>query len=115
MAMRHVEALAERILFLKGDVEMVPAGPVEKIVAPEAVLVKAMAMEEDGIRTYNEAAFASLDGDPQALHEREAQVTAAKGRIVAMDAPARLKSQYGGPGATLEDVFIQLTGKEFQQ
>jgi len=30
--MGHVEKLAERILFLKGDVEMVPAGAVEKII-----------------------------------------------------------------------------------
>src|SRR5512147_2081156 len=44
--MVHVEELAERILFLKGDVEMVPAAAVEKIVDPEAILVKAMAMEE---------------------------------------------------------------------
>ena len=56
--MGHVEALAERILFLKGDVEMVPAAAVEKVVDPEAVLVKAMVMEEDGVRTYNEAALA---------------------------------------------------------
>jgi bacterioferritin len=55
--MGHVELLAERILFLKGDVEMVPAGPVEKIVEPEAVLVKAMAMEEDGVQSYNRAAL----------------------------------------------------------
>ena len=39
----------ERVLFLKGEVEMVPAGPVEKITEPEAILVKAMAMEQDGI------------------------------------------------------------------
>ena len=58
MEMGHVELLAERILFLKGDVEMVPAGPVEKIVDPEAILIKAMAMEEDGIKSYNEAALA---------------------------------------------------------
>ncbi len=55
--MGHVEILAERILFLKGDVEMVPAGPVEKIVDPEAILTKVMVMEEDGIRTYNQAAI----------------------------------------------------------
>jgi len=58
MEMGHLEALAERILFLKGDVEMAPAGPVEKITEPEAVVVKAMAMEDDGMRTYNEAALA---------------------------------------------------------
>ena len=40
----HLEVLADRILFLKGDVEMVAAGPVEKILEPEAILVKVMAM-----------------------------------------------------------------------
>ncbi|MFB3776797.1 MAG: ferritin-like domain-containing protein [Bryobacteraceae bacterium] len=55
--MGHVELLAERILFLKGDVEMVPAGPVEKIVEPEAILIKGMAMEEDGVQSYNQAAL----------------------------------------------------------
>jgi bacterioferritin len=71
--MMHVEALAERILFLKGDVEMVAAAAVEKIVEPEAILVKAMAMEEDGIRSYNEAALASAasaDAVSKQLFER---------------------------------------------
>ncbi len=71
--MGHVEALAERILFLKGDVEMAPTGPVEKIVEPEAVLIKAMAMEEDGVRTYNEAALAcaaNADAVSKQLFER---------------------------------------------
>jgi bacterioferritin len=71
--MMHVEALAERILFLKGDVEMVAAAAVEKIVEPEAILVKAMAMEEDGIRSYNEAALAcaaSADSVSKQLFER---------------------------------------------
>lgn len=36
------------------------------------------------------------------------------GRIVAMDSPGRLKAQLG-QGATLEDVFVQLTGREFGQ
>lgn len=71
--MGHVELLAERILFLKGDVEMVPAGPVEKILDPEAVLVKAMAMEEDGIRSYNQAALecgAAADAASKQIFER---------------------------------------------
>lgn len=55
--MGHVEELAERVLFLKGDVEMVLAGPVEKITEPEAILLKAMAMEESSARFYNEAAI----------------------------------------------------------
>ncbi len=36
-----------------------------------------------------------------------------RGRIVALDSPAQLKAEYGREGATLEDVFIHLTGKEF--
>ena len=71
--MGHVELLADRILFLKGDVEMVAAGPVEKIVEPEAILVKAMAMEEDGIRSYNQAALkcgAKADSASKQLFER---------------------------------------------
>jgi bacterioferritin len=71
--MGHVEALAERILFLKGDVDMAAAAPVERIVDPEAVLVKAMAMEEDGIKSYNEAALAcgtNADAVSKQLFER---------------------------------------------
>ena len=71
--MGHVELLAERILFLKGDVAMVPAGPVEKILEPEAILVKVMAMEEDGVRTYNQAAHecaANADAATKQLFER---------------------------------------------
>lgn len=71
--MGHVEVLAERILFLKGDVEMVPAGPVERILEPEAILVKVMAMEEDGVRTYNNAAqecAANADSATKQLFER---------------------------------------------
>lgn len=56
--MGHAEQLAERILFLKGDVEMVPAAPVEKIVDPEAMLAKGMAMEDESAEFYNKAALA---------------------------------------------------------
>ena len=57
--MRHVEVLAERILFLKGDVEMVPAGPVEQITDPQKMLLKArgkrMMMWGDMLLHYPEA------------------------------------------------------------
>ncbi|MCE1230003.1 MAG: bacterioferritin [Firmicutes bacterium] len=55
--MMHVEKLAERILFLKGEVEMAVAGPVEKITDPKAMLQKAMAMEESSVIDYNKAAL----------------------------------------------------------
>ena len=55
--MGHAERLAERILFLKSDVAMVPAGPVEKILEPEAMLAKGMSMEEKSAEFYNKAAL----------------------------------------------------------
>ncbi|MGQ9918432.1 MAG: bacterioferritin [Bryobacteraceae bacterium] len=57
MEMGHVETLAERILFLKGDVDMALAAPVERITDPEAILAKAMAMEDESAVFYNKAAL----------------------------------------------------------
>ena len=51
--MGHVEKLAERILFLKGDVEMVPAFAVEKIADPVKILAKAAGMETESAKNYN--------------------------------------------------------------
>ena len=53
MEMGHVEHLAERILFLKGDVDMVAAGPVERITDPDTILAKAAAMEQEAVGIYN--------------------------------------------------------------
>lgn len=55
--MGHVEKLAERVLFLKGDVEMSVAGPVEKITDPSAMLAKAAGMEEGSAHDYNQFAL----------------------------------------------------------
>jgi bacterioferritin len=57
MEMGHLEMLAERILFLKGEVEMVAAGPVEKITEPDAILTKAAEMEQAAIKMYNKFAL----------------------------------------------------------
>jgi bacterioferritin len=51
--MGHIERSAERVLFLKGDVEMVPAMGVEKIHDVREMLVKARQMEQDSARDYN--------------------------------------------------------------
>ena len=56
--MGHIELLSERILFLKGDVEMVAAAPVEKITDPQKMLVKAAQMEEGSAADYNRSALA---------------------------------------------------------
>lgn len=51
--MMHVERLAERILFLKGDVEMKPAVEVSKIHDVKAMLEMARNMESESARDYN--------------------------------------------------------------
>jgi len=56
--MMHIERLAERILYLKGEVELRPSDPVEKITDAEKILAKAVAMETKSIADYNEAAKA---------------------------------------------------------
>lgn len=58
MEMGHVEKLAERILFLKGDVKMAVAAPVAVITEPAKILAAAAKMESDSARDYNQAAIA---------------------------------------------------------
>ena len=53
MEMGHVEILAERILFLKGEVKMVVADEVAPIHDVTKMLEKASAMEEASARDYN--------------------------------------------------------------
>lgn len=51
--MMHIEKLAERILFLKGDVEMNATDKVQKLHEVEDMLKLAAKMEEDSAREYN--------------------------------------------------------------
>jgi bacterioferritin len=52
--MLHIERLAERILFLKGEVEMVASAQVEQIHEVEKMLQLAKKMEEESATTYNQ-------------------------------------------------------------
>ena len=62
--MLHVEAAAERILFLGGDVEMKSSQEVEKITDVREMLVMARRMEEESVQEYNEwANLASQNND----------------------------------------------------
>jgi bacterioferritin len=56
--MMHIERLAERILFLRGEVDLTASLPVEKITDAEKMLAKAVSMEQQSIVDYNEAAKA---------------------------------------------------------
>ncbi len=51
--MMHIEQLAERILFLKGEVEMAASENVKKIHDVKEMLEIATAMEESSARDYN--------------------------------------------------------------
>jgi bacterioferritin len=51
--MIHVERLAERILFLKGDVEMMPKDKVQPIRDVKGMLELARKMEEESAKEYN--------------------------------------------------------------
>jgi bacterioferritin len=71
--MGHVEALAERILFLNGDVAMAASVPVDPIADPAAMLGKAIEMEQTSARDYNAAAQAcgaNADAVSKQLFER---------------------------------------------
>lgn len=57
MEMGHVERLAERILFLKGDVDMVSAAAVQRITEPDAIVAKASEMEQKAVGIYNQSAL----------------------------------------------------------
>jgi bacterioferritin len=59
MEMGHIEQLAERILFLKGDVEMIPAGPVERVTDAQKIVARAAAMEQEATVVYNQFALES--------------------------------------------------------
>ncbi|HSW68417.1 MAG TPA: bacterioferritin [Bacteroidales bacterium] len=52
--MMHVEKLAERILFLKGEVEMITSGEVKKISDVKQMLELAAEMETQSAAEYNE-------------------------------------------------------------
>lgn len=51
--MLHIERLAERILFLKGEVEIVASAQVQKITSVEEMLKVARGMEEQSALAYN--------------------------------------------------------------
>ncbi len=52
--MLHIERLAERILFLKGEVEMKASAEVQKIHDVQEMLRLAVQMEEESAKAYNQ-------------------------------------------------------------
>ncbi|MCU0303884.1 MAG: bacterioferritin [Thermoanaerobaculales bacterium] len=70
--MQHAEMIAERILFLKGEVELVVGREVEKIHDAQEMLRKADALEQEAIAMYNRFAVecaANADSGTKKLFE----------------------------------------------
>jgi bacterioferritin len=59
--MQHAEMIAERILFLGGEVEMNVGRDVEKIHDADSMLKKAHALEQEAIQMYNKFAIESAN------------------------------------------------------
>lgn len=70
--MIHVEMLAERILYLKGEVDMIPHGKVAHMTDPKEMLEKAYELETNSINEYNawaQECGANLDSASKTLFE----------------------------------------------
>jgi len=62
--MRHIEELADRIMFLEGDVDMNPAFRSRQMTDPAEMLQMAVQLERSTIDSYNEASrLCSENGD----------------------------------------------------
>ena len=84
--MTHVEKLAERILFLKGDVKMIVAAAVQPVTGPEEILTAAAVMENDSVRDYNKAALeCSANADAVSKQIFESLVADEEGHFDAFD------------------------------
>ena len=94
--MMHAETIAERILFLGGEVEMVVADPTEKIHEAKAMLEKAKAMEESSARFYNQAALeCAQNADSASRKIFEELVAAEEGHWDEFDRQADFIERFG--------------------
>lgn len=111
--MGHAELLAERILFLKGDVEMVSAGPVEKIPEPEAMLAKGRAMEAESVEFYNQAALAcSAEADSVSKQVFERLVEDEEGHADQFEKQREKIKRFGPSYLALQSVGARIEGDD---
>ena len=84
--MMHAEKIAERILFLKGEVEMAPNAPVAKIHDVGKMLEKSLELEEGAVRMYNDfAQKCAAHGDSVTKQLFEELVVAEEGHFDGFD------------------------------
>jgi len=103
--MGHVERLSERILFLKGDVEMKAAQEVEKLHQVKDMLVKARSMEEQSAREYNQwANECSAHADSASRKIFEDLVIDEEGHFDQFDTEIVNLEQYGDDYLALQSI-----------
>jgi bacterioferritin len=94
--MQHAEAIAERILFLGGEVEMVVGREVEKIHEAQDMLRTAQALEEASIKMYNRFAVeCAANADSGTKKVFEDLVTAEEGHWDAFDRQSDNVKRFG--------------------
>ena len=94
--MGHIERLAERILFLGGEVEMVASMPVAKIHDPAEMLKKAREMEAQAVRDYNTwANEAAANADSGTKQVFEALVNDEEGHYDRFDTELEHLAKFG--------------------
>ena len=94
--MQHAEMIAERTLFLGGEVEMTVGREVEKIHDAEAMLEKAKALEQGSIADYNRFAVeCSQNADSASKKLFEDLVAAEEGHFDQFDRQAQFVQRFG--------------------
>lgn len=94
--MLHAELLAERILFLKGEVEMKVGREVEKIHDAAAMVARAKELEEEAIEMYNRfAAACAAHADSGSKKIFEDLVAAEEGHWDQFDRQADFIARFG--------------------
>ena len=94
--MGHAEMIAERILFLGGEVELVASMPVDKIHEAEAMLEKAKSLEQASITDYNHFAMeCGQHADSASKKLFEDLVAAEEGHYDQFDRQAQFVQRFG--------------------
>jgi bacterioferritin len=111
--MGHVEQLAERILFLKGDVTMAVSGAISTITDPAEMLAKAAQMEEQSARDYNAAAKeCAANADSASKQIFEALVADEEGHFEAYDKQLEHLKRFGPNYLALQALGKEEAGSE---
>ncbi len=74
--MRHIEMMAERILYLEGDVDMNPCEPTRNITDVDDMLSFALKLEQSTVDSYNEYSRLASEAGDSVTHRMFQNITA---------------------------------------